>query len=86
VTVPYDPRSDPSHGDHGVGQEEVVRHVTWFLGAVEQFRFFVLRVYVCANPDAAVAEVKAEARIKPTGYLYRQEKADSQAKNLRACI
>jgi len=51
----------------------VVRHVTWFLGAVEDFRFFDLKVYACADPDAAVAEVKAEARIKPTGRLYRQE-------------
>jgi uncharacterized protein len=50
-----------------------VRHVTWFLGAVEQFRFFDLQVYACADPDAAVAEVKAEARIKSTGRLYRQE-------------
>jgi len=55
------------------GREEVVRHVTWFLGAVENFRFFDLTVYVCTDPDAAVAEVKAEARIKPTGRLYRQE-------------
>ncbi len=50
-----------------------MRHVTWFLGAVEDFRFFDLKVYACADPDAAVAEVKAEARIKPTGRLYRQE-------------
>ena len=55
------------------GREEVVRHVTWFLGAVEQFRFFDLRVYACADPEVAVAEVKAEARIKPTGRRYRQE-------------
>ena len=40
---------------------------------MEQFRFFDLTVYVCADPDVAVAEVKAEARIKPTGRLYRQE-------------
>jgi uncharacterized protein len=53
-------------------REEVVRHVTWFLGAVDQFRFFDLTVYACADPDAAVAEVKAEARIKPTGRFYRQ--------------
>jgi uncharacterized protein len=44
-----------------------------FLGAVENFRFFDLTVYPCADPDVAVAEVKAEARIKPTGRLYRQE-------------
>ena len=34
---------------------------------------FDLTVYACADPDVAVAEVKAEARIKPTGRLYRQE-------------
>jgi ketosteroid isomerase-like protein len=54
------------------GRAEVVRHVTWFLGAVEQFRFFDLQVYACTDPDAAVAEVQAEARMKPTGRLYRQ--------------
>ena len=54
------------------GRDEVLRHVTWFLGAVEQFRFVDLQVYPCADPDAAVAEVKAEARIKPTGRLYQQ--------------
>jgi uncharacterized protein len=55
------------------GREEVVRHVTWFLGAVENFRFFDLRVYPSADPEAAVAEVKAEALIKATGRTYRQE-------------
>ena len=55
------------------GREEVVGFVTWFLGAVENFRFYDLTVYACADPDMAVAEVKAEARIKPTGRLYRQE-------------
>jgi uncharacterized protein len=55
------------------GREKVVRHVTWFLGAVENFRFFDLRVYPSADPEAAVAEVKAEALIKATGRTYRQE-------------
>jgi uncharacterized protein len=55
------------------GREAVVRHVTWFLGAVENFRFFDLRVYPSADPEAAVAEVKAEALIKATGRTYRQE-------------
>ena len=57
------------------GRAEVVRHVTWFLGAVENFRFFDLRVYPFADPDAAAAEVRAEALIKPTGRTYRQEYA-----------
>ena len=69
--LPYAPAI--GHPARLSGRDEVVRHVTWFLGAVEQFRFFDLRVYACADPEAAVAEVKAEARIKPTGRFYRQE-------------
>jgi uncharacterized protein len=55
------------------GREEVMRHVTWFLGAVENFRFLDLRVYPFADADAAAAEVKAEAVIKATRRPYRQE-------------
>ena len=55
------------------GREEVVRHVTWFLGAVENFRFFDLKVFPFADPEGAVAEVKAEGLIKPTGRIYRQD-------------
>jgi len=55
------------------GREEVVRHVNWFLGAVENFRFFDLRVYPSTDPEAAAAEVKAQALIKTTGRTYRQE-------------
>jgi len=69
--LPYAPVI--GHPARLAGRDEVVRHVTWFLGAVDNFRFFDLRVYACADPDAAVAEVKAEARIKPTGRLYHQE-------------
>ncbi|MGH8071892.1 MAG: nuclear transport factor 2 family protein [Candidatus Entotheonellia bacterium] len=69
--LPYAPAI--GHPAQLSGRDEVVRHVTWFLGAVDQFRFFDLKVYPFADPDAAVAEVKAEARIKPTGRLYRQE-------------
>ena len=69
--LPYAPAL--GHPARLAGREEVVRHVTWFLGAVENFRFFDLTVYACTDPDAAVAEVKAEARIKPTGRRYRQE-------------
>ena len=55
------------------GREEVVHHVTWFLGAVEDFRFFDLTVFPLADPEGAVAQVKAEGRIKPTGRMYQQE-------------
>jgi ketosteroid isomerase-like protein len=50
-----------------------VRHATWFVGAVEKFRFFELQVHAGADPEEAVAEVKAEALIKPTGRVYRQQ-------------
>jgi uncharacterized protein len=55
------------------GREEVMRHVNWFRGAVENFRFFDIRVYAFADPEAAVAEFKAEGLIKPTGHIYRQD-------------
>jgi ketosteroid isomerase-like protein len=55
------------------GRNEVVHHVTWFLGAVENFRFFDVRVSALADPQAAVAEVRAEGLIKSTGRVYRQE-------------
>ena len=42
-----------------------MRHVTWFLGAVENLRFFDLRVYAFADPEAAVAEIKAEGKRAP---------------------
>jgi ketosteroid isomerase-like protein len=55
------------------GREAVVGHATWFLGAVENFRFFDLKVYALADPDGAVAEVKGEGLIKSTGRTYRQD-------------
>jgi len=55
------------------GRDEVTRHVDWFLGAVEDFRFIEPKVHAFAEPQAAVAQVRAEAIIKPTGRLYRQE-------------
>ena len=56
-----------------IGREEVIRHVNWFRGAVENFRFFDIRVYAFVDPEAAVAEFKAEGLIKPTGRIYRQD-------------
>ena len=55
------------------GREQVLRHVNWFLGAVENFRFSDFRVYAMADPEQAVGEVRAQAVIKPTGRTYRQE-------------
>jgi ketosteroid isomerase-like protein len=55
------------------GREEVERHVNWFLGAVENFRFFDIRVYGFVDPEAAVAEFKAEGLSKPTERIYRQD-------------
>src|SRR5205814_8238667 len=55
------------------GREEAVRHATWFVGAVENFRFFDLKVYDLADTQGAVAEVKGEGLIKATSRVYRQD-------------
>lgn len=69
--LPYAPAI--GHPPRLSGRDEVVKFVTWFVGAVENFRFFDLKVYAFADPEAAVAEVKAEGLIKPTGRIYRQD-------------
>jgi len=69
--LPYAPAL--GHPARLSGREEVVGHVTWFLGAVENFRFFDLKLYVLRDPEAAVAEVKAEAIIKATRRIYLQD-------------
>src|SRR2546428_10486373 len=50
----YAPAID--HPARLTGRKEVMRHVNWFLGAVENFRFFDIGVYAFADPEAAVAE------------------------------
>jgi ketosteroid isomerase-like protein len=55
------------------GRKEAVRHATWFVGAVENFRFFDLNIYALADEQGAVAEVKGEGLIKSTGRMYRQD-------------
>ena len=55
------------------GRDEVFRHASWFVGAVENFRFFDLKVYAFSDPQGAVAEVKGEGLIKATGRMYRQD-------------
>jgi len=42
------------------GRVEVVQFAAWFVGAVENFRFFDVRVQAFADPNAAVAEVRGE--------------------------
>ena len=69
--LPYAPAL--GHPARLSGREEVVHHVTWFVGAVENFHFFDIKVYAFADPEAAVAEFKAEGRIKPTGRIYLQD-------------
>src|SRR6185436_11098726 len=69
--LPYAPAL--GHPARLSGREAVVRHATWFVGAVENFRFFDLKVYALADPEGAVGEVKAEGLIKATGRIYRQD-------------
>lgn len=69
--LPY--ASALGHPERLSGRQEVVNHITWFIGAVENFRFYDLKMYPFADPDAAAAIVKAEGIIKPTGRIYLQE-------------
>jgi len=55
------------------GREAVVGHASWFVGTLQNFRFFDLRLYALADPQGAVAEVKGEGLIKSTGRMYRQD-------------
>lgn len=48
--LPYAPAL--GHPARLTGRKEAMRHITWFLGAVENFRFFDLKVHVFADPDA----------------------------------
>jgi uncharacterized protein len=65
----------PSLGHPGrvEGREAVEKHVNWFRGAVEDFRFSDLRVYPWADPNGASGEVRARGRIKETRRAYEQE-------------
>ena len=51
----------------------MLHHVAWFLGAVERFRFFDVRLYTFADPQGAAAEVKAEGLIKAAGIRTGQD-------------
>jgi ketosteroid isomerase-like protein len=55
------------------GREEVLRHVAWFRGAVDRFRFFNLAIHPFEDPTQAVGEVEAEGNIKSTGRVYQQK-------------
>ena len=38
------------------GREEVMRHVSWFRGAVDRFRFFNLTIHPFDDPAVALAD------------------------------
>src|SRR4051812_43876899 len=48
------------------GRDEAVRHANWFVGVVEKFRSFELKLYALADPEGSVAELKREGLIKAT--------------------
>ena len=50
-----------------------MRHATRFVGAVENLRFYDLKVHAFTEAEAAVDEVKAKGPIKPTGRIYLQD-------------
>ena len=55
------------------GSEEVFKHIGWFVNAVTDFKFIERKVMALPNPAEAVAQAKAEGRVKSTGAIYRQE-------------
>lgn len=61
------------HPEKLVGRQRVLDHVGWFVGAVEDFKFFDLRIQASAESHSAAAQVKAEGIIKQTGKTYTQE-------------
>ncbi len=69
--LPYAPGL--GHPERLTGRKEVLGHVGWFIEAVDNFRFYDLKIHAFADPCMAVAEVKAEGLIKPTGRIYRQD-------------
>ena len=69
--LPYGPTL--GHPARLVGKQEAVRHLAWFLGAVEKFRVSNVMLHAGADPEWAVAEFKAEATAKPTGRTYHQD-------------
>jgi ketosteroid isomerase-like protein len=68
--LPYAPSL--GHPTRLTGRDEVLGHVGWFIGAVQDFRFYDLQINAFADHSKAVAQVKAEGRIKTTGRIYRQ--------------
>ncbi|WP_149137174.1 nuclear transport factor 2 family protein [Cupriavidus campinensis] len=55
------------------GRESVLRHASWFVGAVRNFRFFDAIVTATDDPQQAIARVRGEGLIAATGRTYRQE-------------
>ena len=55
------------------GRAKVEAHVGWFRDAVRDFHFRDVRIIEGANPEIAVAEMRAEGIIKATGRTYGQE-------------
>jgi len=61
------------HPSKLVGKDQVLNHVGWFVGAVESFKFFDLRIQTSTDAHAASAQVNAEGTAKQTGKTYSQE-------------
>ncbi|MFS8931242.1 nuclear transport factor 2 family protein [Cupriavidus taiwanensis] len=55
------------------GRESVLRHASWFVGAVRNFRFSDAIVTATDDPHQAIARVRGEGLIAATGRTYRQE-------------
>jgi len=65
----------PSLGHPGrlAGREAVVRHASWFISEVSDFRFDDARISALADPRESIGVVRATGRIRSTGRAYEQE-------------
>ena len=82
--LPYAPAI--GHPAQLSGREEVVRHVTWFVGAVENFRFYDLKVHAFADPEAAVAEGQGRGAYQTYGANLSSGLRAVPASGRRPCI
>ncbi len=68
--LPYAPSI--GHPPKLVGREQIVSFVNEILNATEDFRFHDININAMADENKAIAEVRATARILPTGRDYDQ--------------
>ena len=71
LEIPYAPAI--GHPARLPGREEVVRHVTWFVGAVEDFRFYDLTVHAFTRSGSGGRRSQGRGAYQTYGTIYLQD-------------